>query len=62
MTIVLPATTDCASNGAVCTEDGRKLSSALEITVPGREEQQESNSPATGAADQSAEGPRWARP
>ena len=49
MTIVLPATTDCASSGAVCTEDGRKLSSALEITVPGREEQQESNSPATGA-------------
>ena len=48
VTIVLPATTDCASNGAVCTEDGRKLSSALEITVPGREEQ-ESNSPATGA-------------
>ena len=49
LTIVLPATTDCANNGAVCTEDGRKLSSALEITVPGREEQQESNSPATGA-------------
>ena len=49
MTIVLPATTDCASSGAVCTEDGRKLSSALEITVPGREQQQESNSPATGA-------------
>ena len=49
LTIVLPATTDCASSGAVCTEDGRKLSSALEITVPGREEQQESNSPATGA-------------
>ena len=48
VTIVLPATTDCASSGAVCTEDGRKLSSALEITVPGREEQQESNSPATG--------------
>ena len=48
VTIVLPATTDCASNGAVCTEDGRKLSSALEITVPGREEQ-ESKSPATGA-------------
>ena len=49
VTIVLPATTDCASSGAVCTEDGRKLSSALEITVPGWEEQQESNSPATGA-------------
>ena len=49
VTIVLPATTDCASSGAVCTEDGRKLSSAPEITVPGREEQQESNSPATRA-------------
>ena len=49
VTIMLPATTDCASDGAVCTEDCRKLSSALEITAPGREEEQESNSPATGA-------------
>ena len=36
VTIVLPATTDCSSQGAVCTEDGRRLSSQLEITVPGQ--------------------------
>ena len=35
MTIVLPATTDCSSQGAVCTGDGRKLSNRLEITVHG---------------------------
>ena len=35
VTIVLPATTDCASDGAICTEDGRMLSSRLEFTVPG---------------------------
>ena len=35
VTIVLPATTDCDADGAVCTEDGRKLSGELEITVNG---------------------------
>ena len=35
VTIVLPVTTDCAANGAVCTGDGRKLSNRLEITVSG---------------------------
>ena len=35
VTIVLPATTDCDADGAVCTDDGRMLSSRLEITVPG---------------------------
>ena len=33
VTIVLPATTDCDAQGAICTEDGRKLSGELEITV-----------------------------
>ena len=33
--IVLPITTDCAADGAVCTGDGRMLSNRLEITVPG---------------------------
>ena len=33
--IVLPVTTDCAADGAVCTGDGRMLSNRLEITVPG---------------------------
>ena len=35
VTIVLPITTDCGAQGAVCTEDGRMLSSRLELTVPG---------------------------
>ena len=35
VTIVLPATTDCTSQGAICTEDGRKLSNRLEFTVSG---------------------------
>ena len=35
VTVTLPATTDCAARGAVCTADGRKLQSALSHTVPG---------------------------
>ena len=35
VTIVLPATTDCTAEGAICTQDGRKLSNSLEITVQG---------------------------
>ena len=35
VTLTLPATTDCAAAGAVCTADGRKLESALTHTVPG---------------------------
>ena len=35
VTIVLPATTDCEADGAVCTDDGRKLSPGFELTVPG---------------------------
>ena len=35
VTIVLPATTDCTAEGAICTQDGRKLSNRLEITVQG---------------------------
>ena len=34
-TIVLPPTTDCDAEGAICTEDGGMLSNRLEITVPG---------------------------
>ena len=33
--IVLPETTDCNDDGDVCTEDGRKLSHRLELTVAG---------------------------
>ena len=35
VTIVLPITEDCEAEGAICTADGRKLSSRLEVTVPG---------------------------
>ena len=35
VTVLLPVTTDCAAQGAICTEDGRMLSSQLEITIPG---------------------------
>ena len=35
VTIVLPVTEDCASNHAICTEDGRPLSNRLELTVAG---------------------------
>ena len=35
MTIVLPITTDCAAEEAVCTEDGRMLSESVEFTVSG---------------------------
>ena len=35
VTIVLPATTDCAATGAICTQDGRMLSADVEITIPG---------------------------
>ena len=35
VTVVLPVTTDCAAQGAVCTSDGRKLSNSVELTVAG---------------------------
>ena len=35
VTVELPATTDCEADGAVCTEDGRPLSTRLELSVSG---------------------------
>ena len=35
VTIVLPATTDCEAEGAICTGDGRMLSELVELTVSG---------------------------
>ena len=35
VTIVLPITSDCTAQGAICTGDGRKLSEPLELTVSG---------------------------
>ena len=37
VTIVLPITTDCTVQGAICTSDGRKLSGLVELTVKGGE-------------------------
>ena len=49
VTVVLPATTDCEADGAVCTDDGRMLSEGLELTVSGPDSQQQAaNTPATG--------------
>ena len=54
VTIVLPITTDCTDNGAVCTGDGTKLSNRLDLTVSGpaaeqSSQQQQENSAATGS-------------
>ena len=46
VTVVLPITEDCESDGAVCTRDGTELSNRSELTVPGPAA---ANSPATGA-------------
>ena len=46
VTVVLPITGDCGSDGAVCTRDGTELSNRSELTVPGPAA---ANSPATGA-------------
>ena len=35
VTIVLPITTDCSVQGAICTGDGRKLSSRVGLTISG---------------------------
>ena len=35
VTVLLPITTDCATQGAICTEEGGKLSGGLELTVNG---------------------------
>ena len=35
ITIALNATTDCSAQGAICTEEGAKLSGGLELVVPG---------------------------
>ena len=54
ITITLPATTDCQADGAVCTEEGVKLSTGLQVTVSGPEAetpdtQEVQNNDATGA-------------
>ena len=58
VTITLPATQDCDAEGAVCTEDGKKLSGEVSHTVPGPDPEEETTNPLTGftlvdASDQS---------
>ena len=50
VTVTLPITTDCSSQGAICTGDGRMLSESVELTVAGLgSEERAANTPATGA-------------
>ena len=51
VTIVLPPTTDCGAQGAICTGGGKKLSGRVELTVNGPEQQnrEQQNNSATGA-------------
>ena len=35
VTVVLPVSTDCTAQGAICTQDRRPLSNRLDVTVPG---------------------------
>ena len=52
VTVVLPPTTDCSAQGAVCTAFGKMLSTNSDITVPGphttSKQAQVENTPATG--------------
>ena len=53
VTVTLPATTDCAAQGAVCTQGGKMLSNQTGITVPGpveAQQQQQEETPANTAA------------
>ena len=34
VTVTLPATQDCATQGAICTADGRRLHNTVEVTIP----------------------------
>ena len=49
VTIALNATTDCSAQGAICTEEGGKLSGGLLLVVPGPNAPATPNTPATDA-------------
>ena len=49
VTIALNATTDCSAQGAICTEDGGKLSGGLRLVVLGPNAPATPNTPATDA-------------
>ena len=50
VTIVLPETTDCDDQGAICTADGRMLSAEVALTVAGPEEEEEQTPPENNQA------------
>ena len=52
--IVLPPTTDCEADGAVCTEDGQPLSNSLVEIVPGAEQSDEPSEDPTITASTTA--------
>ena len=49
VSIALNATTDCSAQGAICTEEGGKLSGGLLLVVPGPNAPATPNTPATDA-------------
>ena len=55
VTIALPATTDCALPGAICTEDGRMLSNTATATVRGPAALSVADAEATEGADEAVE-------
>ena len=55
VTITLPATTDCAAAGAVCTPDGRMLSNTVSATVRGPALLSVADAEAHEGADEAAE-------
>ena len=57
VTVALPVTTDCASQGAICTQDGRMLSSALELITSGPPSQQSSDTAQPGSDDDAQANP-----
>ena len=65
VTLVLPITTDCDDQGAVCTSSEKMLSNKSSVAIAGPPETaqqvQPENSPATSAPDHQAAPPRWAR-
>ena len=56
VTIVLPPTTDCGAQGAICTGDGKKLSGRVELTVNGPEQQSQERQNNSAAGEPTVSG------
>ena len=61
VTVLLPITTDCATQGAICTADGRMLSRQVELIVSGPAAARPNNT-ATGTPTHHRRRRRWERP